>query len=637
MPPDVPIRGGSRTDAGVVLDRELMALAGVDARCRLVVARLVRRLIDGRLWRPLGFVRLSDYARERVGASARTLEEDARVVRALDDLPRLRAAFESGSLNWTRIRMLVRAATAQNEVELLRHALALTVQELEAFLKARAASSEALAASVRMTSSDGPVASAEMASVDGPTASADMAPSGRPAASEGCVTSPSPAHDEEDPEIRWSIPVSRRGRRLWRAACELASRTAGSPLTQAQVLEIVAAEAAGAAPVAPGATLPSYDDVARRLRSAHRSDEARGRRMLLAFIAETGVSEGFEWLATPSITRGPAELLDALLADLDHIDAAELDRRLQEARRAMQRIDWQMAALLRIGIDRRLFREIGFATVKLYVESRLGRCARSIWQLVAIERETWRSCTELGDAWRDGRLSTLAASALIPVIGPSFGHAWIERAGEVTLRRLVDEVAWALDYGDRKTRSGRPAPPPPAADVRIDCAPDVTDEEVQIGAHGDDVRWIPDRMEHVRLSFHVPLSVAALVETVLRHPGERTERRERAFERIVAAALLEWTAAPRHPDPVFERDGWRCTVPGCSSRRNLHDHHIVFRSHGGQNARDNRTTVCAAHHLHGIHAGVIRASGVAPAGILWELGCGNGKEPLLRLRGDRYL
>ena len=90
-------------------------------------------------------------------------------------------------------------------------------------------------------------------------------------------------------------------------------------------------------------------------------------------------------------------------------------------------------------------------------------------------------------------------------------------------------------------------------------------------------------------------------------------------------------------DPVFARDGWRCAVPGCSSRRNLHDHHLLFRSHGGNNGRDNRVTVCAAHHLHGIHAGRIRAWGTAPDDVTWELGVRRGRRPLLRLRGDRYV
>jgi hypothetical protein len=91
----------------------------------------------------------------------------------------------------------------------------------------------------------------------------------------------------------------------------------------------------------------------------------------------------------------------------------------------------------------------------------------------------------------------------------------------------------------------------------------------------------------------------------------------------------------RHHDLVFARDGWRCTVPACSGR-NLHDHHIRFRSRGGGNARDNRTTVCAAHHLHGIHDGTIQASGTAPHAIEWQLGVRTGASPLLAFVGDRY-
>jgi hypothetical protein len=71
---------------------------------------------------------------------------------------------------------------------------------------------------------------------------------------------------------------------------------------------------------------------------------------------------------------------------------------------------------------------------------------------------------------------------------------------------------------------------------------------------------------------------------------------------------------------VFARDGWRCTAPGCSSFRNLHDHHIVFRSAGGPNDLGNRTTLCAWHHMRGVHAGVVRCTGVAPRRLRFELG-----------------
>jgi len=86
---------------------------------------------------------------------------------------------------------------------------------------------------------------------------------------------------------------------------------------------------------------------------------------------------------------------------------------------------------------------------------------------------------------------------------------------------------------------------------------------------------------------------------------------------------------------VFARDGWRCAVPGCTSMQNLHDHHIRFRSAGGSNDLDNRLTVCAAHHLRGIHAGLVRCSGQAPDTLRWELGIRPDAPPLLTYRsGD---
>ncbi|HEY2385922.1 MAG TPA: HNH endonuclease signature motif containing protein [Candidatus Binatia bacterium] len=100
----------------------------------------------------------------------------------------------------------------------------------------------------------------------------------------------------------------------------------------------------------------------------------------------------------------------------------------------------------------------------------------------------------------------------------------------------------------------------------------------------------------------------------------------------------EWNARQHHRDPVFARDGWRCAVPGCSARRNLHDHHIVFRSHCGGNARDNRVAICAAHHQHGLHGGgYVRAWGEAPSAVHWALGVRRGASPLLTLIGDRYV
>jgi hypothetical protein len=662
IPPDHPVRGMSRTEAGLVLDRELVKLAGIDHRCRLIQAQLTRRFMETRAWTPAGFVRLSDYARERLGYSSRVLEEDARVLKRLDGLPLLRSALEAAALSWTQARLLVRIATPEGEAELLERAGSLSTRELEAFVKAGGASGTSADAAVAADSSLSPVrdtdSPADAATVTNSSSNAAAstdcsADAGTVAVSSAELDAAAEASpefapitdasliDEEagEPIVRWSSPVSPTGLRTWRSVCEVARRMAGTSLSSAQVLELVVAEAASgeATGTDPLEWIPSAESLEQRLMHSRRRDENVLRRSLEAFRAEVGVLEGFEWLDPASREPGPAEQLDALLDSVDTIDAHELDRRLREVRRVAQRIDYQIGALARLGSDRRLFREVGFATLNLYVESRLGCCSRRIWSLIAIERETWRRGGAFRKAWKEGRLSHLAALTLVPVMDEIHGEAWIRRAGEVTLRRLEDEVAWALDHGERPWLSSMPAPPPADAAIPPGGLSSVDLHEVQMRAHGESSRDDFGPGGNGRLAFRVPISVAVLLEIQIRRYRHRRDPDWRAFERVVAHALLEWTSAPKHRDPVFERDGFRCAVPGCRSRCNLHDHHLVFRSLGGDHARDNRITVCAAHHLHGIHAGIIRAEGRAPDRLEWEMGCAPGKRPLMRLHGDRYV
>jgi len=101
------------------------------------------------------------------------------------------------------------------------------------------------------------------------------------------------------------------------------------------------------------------------------------------------------------------------------------------------------------------------------------------------------------------------------------------------------------------------------------------------------------------------------------------------FDHAFEAWGLKDRRVPRE-HRVFERDGWRCTVPGCTSYRNLHDHHIVFRAAGGSDDLGNRTTLCAWHHLRGVHAARVSCRGTAPGGLVFELGLRSGREPLLR-------
>jgi len=214
------------------------------------------------------------------------------------------------------------------------------------------------------------------------------------------------------------------------------------------------------------------------------------------------------------------------------------------------------------------------------------------------------------------------ALALLPIVRGGHVAEWVARAGEVTVRRLQDEVEWALDVRDA---SGASSLPPPEAGIRLE-PPDL-----QMCARS--ASEIAER----RVTFYGPESVVALFRAGVAALAAPHEPLWKGLERMLRLAIAEWEAQPRHRDPIFAREGWRCAVPGCASRRSLQDHHVRFRSQGGGNERWNRVASCAWHHLHGVHGNLIRASGHAPDDILWELGLRPGRAPLMSLHGERYL
>jgi hypothetical protein len=109
--------------------------------------------------------------------------------------------------------------------------------------------------------------------------------------------------------------------------------------------------------------------------------------------------------------------------------------------------------------------------------------------------------------------------------------------------------------------------------------------------------------------------VAALLLGLVRAVG---------LEAMLDHALATWLEAGRafRDYADFERDGYRCTVPACSARRNLQSHHIWFRSAGGPDEAWNRTTLCAYHHERGVHAGTISIRGRAPDARIYARGVG---------------
>jgi hypothetical protein len=517
----------------------------------MVVGRLATAFLRRRGQQALGFARLDDYARERLGLSGRELQSLATVAQRASALPQVAAAFERGEVSWAQLRLLVVVATHDTQEHWLSLARGRTVRALEALIH---------------------------------------------------EANDPPESDDTGVQLRFRIPCPRRVKRLWHRAVEVARRAAGTSLSHAAAAEIIAAEGLSARTPSAERWIPAPTPTI---------DDASAEETIAAFAPD------LDWTA---LADAPPTDLRALLSNHEALDAFVLDARMRAAGATLHQIDWQMGRLLRLFLDRRLFLRMGFRSGSRYLRERLGLSERKARALVAVERRTW-SAPELGAAYRSGRLSWVRALTLLPVVTERTAGAWVERAQTVSVRRLADEVEWALAGNEPH----EPPLPPPLA-LRLDIA------ERQTCARLD---WEPTDSD---VTFRAPPETIAAFRSAILAFTQPADPLWRGLERLLEHALEEWEGQPRHHDPVFARDGWRCTVPACSSRRNLHDHHVLFRSRGGGNARANRITVCAAHHLHGIHAGVVRAWGEAPDGVTWELGVRAGRSPLLRFgTGEVYL
>ncbi len=550
-------------------------------------------------------MRLSDYARERLGVSARSVQSAVWVATRLEALPAVSRAFTRAEVTWTQVRLLCGVASTVDEHRWLTRASLGSVEDLQ-----RAA---------------------------------------RTAAPARVPPDPEGADDEIDgePRLRLRIACPARVRALWRHALELASRMTGGPLADWQAAEVIAAEGFSGRP--PGVALADRAVLAclrlarqaKRLRAIGRaSNDAAG---APPSIPPTTLARPVHHVEEqPNDGPGDGHAGDALLPlRSTAVDAPvtsdpfAVDACLVATMGTIRTTEPRIGQLLRLVVDHRLYRFLGFRSLDGYVRERLGISTRKAWALLKLEQATWRS-GEFARAYHRGDLSWARASALLPVLDRSNAAAWIGRARAVTVRRLADEVSWVLEQRDAFGGDVLLVPLPPdsrlpspvAAMLRNARCRDLSlVDDVQIGAQAD--------LCDVEVAFSAPASVVALCRDVLDAFARPGMPRWSALEALLGHVVGYWEGMPRHRDPIFQRDGWRCSVPACTSRRGLHDHHVRFRSRGGGNERENRVAVCPAHHLHGIHAGTVQATGSAPHDIYWQLGVRSAGPPLLACVGDR--
>src|SRR6267142_2515252 len=582
--------GVSRLLAAHLLERTLLRIGRAGTLVDRRLAPGLQRLRSRRLYRLLGYVRLGDYLTERLGMSLRRCQSILRLERVVESLPGLGLALQAGEVSLSKVEAVAGVATAGSEAFWLEQARRLTVTLLRDVVRAAGAGGDTTAGAVAPADGQAPPAGAAVASA-----------------------SETIEQDEPGRLLSLSAPASVVG--VWHWTLDLVRRVAGQQEPAWRCAEYLAAEFLSGVPdvscIQPKASasgLAQAFDAAVDAKGPHgATGEDRGRGAEPdSGVAGPDASEPAAWI----------EACDAVREALASLD------------------DW--------------------------IGNRLPMSLRRARYLMALDRRL-RGLPLVADAYRRGIVSWCQARLLVRVVSPATQSRWIRYARQVTVRRLEEAVIVCEVEGAGAAHVGAsPLPPVDPSPGEVGRAPadpaclhtSAPDRPGDTHLHTSAPLSGPEgsvvasigRQPCRRITFWAPLDVAALWDSALRAcraaAGTRLDDWE-CFLLFVRALRDTWDNAD---DPqfkrryrIFERDGWRCRVPGCTSRSGLNEHHIIFRSQQGSDDEDNLVTLCVGHHQEGLHARHLSCSGRAPDHLCWELGIRPGGEPLARYFSERVM
>jgi hypothetical protein len=267
---------------------------------------------------------------------------------------------------------------------------------------------------------------------------------------------------------------------------------------------------------------------------------------------------------------------------------AEL-RRLVRLRREWGDVFAHLAMIFRmLG----LWRDAGFASFAHCCDELFGMGVRAVEQRIALARRLY-ALPALRQAMREGRVSYEKARLI----------AW--KATDVTVDDLIRRAERTTCIALRRELEG--------------------EETAQMCTRrGMDIR-MPRR---IRILLGIAIAAARAV-TGKRIPESECLRM--LFQHFVDTwepVLKQRNTLQRR---VLARDRGYCQVPICSLAA-AQGHHIDYRSAGGSDEPENLVSLCAGHHLHGVHMGYVRVRGKAPDRLHWQLGVRPGMPPLEEFR-----
>lgn len=662
--------------------------AGLD-RIAIPLARAAAAFVQRQAWSDFGFARLEDHARERFGRSGRWVKDCASLGRALQSLPLLADALtgDDGGRPIGRVAALLvaRIASADSLPAWVALARRIPIRALRESVRAARAAGSDRPADGEDQGADRP-ADCEAPPADDTRQSADgsLPPSDSPA---------SPLDDGLDDlsdRALVNIPVPGPLLAAFDEVVDLYRCVEGREATVTSFVEALVGEAcsAGHPPDADSQPMTASPDPAVVETALARSTD-NWRHLPSTSPASWSLS-----LAGVSLARlrgvesvagtGGAADLDGQIRALHALEEDLHDRLAKVLADMAERGAWSRLRFAGVGH----YAEERLGVSRTSAEDRV-RAVRSLRQFPLL-----RAASEAGRIGFEATLLILRILGPGPVASDIEG-AWVARAEEATVKRLrdearalgrtrhvrasgpaapLDDAAWHASLRrepgtarERVQRFGTEAAERPSPDVFLrlrlphDLAGDflgvVESFRTRLSVLADSVPWDepwPDvhaapSMVAARTfsagSRRVPAWVgllALLEDFVLTWDPPRCAARGRnpagasagAPAGTPASAPAGIPAGPRKRpgDPVYSRAGWRCTAPGCTSRKNLDDHHVVYRSRRGGDALDNRICLCRFHHKRGEHGELASCRGKAPLGILWRLG---KKELAVLYRNER--
>ena len=280
-----------------------------------------------------------------------------------------------------------------------------------------------------------------------------------------------------------------------------------------------------------------------------------------------------------------------------------------------------------------LWRRFGMTSLREYLEHFMGHGPQVAAERIRVT-EALERLPAIEDALATGALSYSAVRELTRIATPKTEQAWLEACEGKNLRQIEDLVA-EREHGDAPTDDPKPDVRPqrvsmtlrPAARAALRSARQAI--EAARGERIDDSELI----EELCRGYGVAGDEAPRAQVAITKCETCSQAWQHAGGRKVAISEAEYETAacdarfigsldapgraksavpPATKRAVKQRDGYRCTVPGCRSSQFLDVHHIVWQSRGGGHEMENLTTVCGGHH-GAVHRSEIVITGKAQA------------------------